>query len=318
MNAENFADYLKQPAKLYQLPYQELKNLATEYPYVANIHLLLVLKSKIENDPKYPQYLHQLSARTFDRAQLQQLIQKELTRLAELQTEPEEKLELKGLEELQEQLLEWVVEPTDQSETEAVSRVAQIPDEPPSIPPKSEEMEEVKTDSRTDPDLTVPAPKEPVSEPQTSSEATPYKPAAALLEDISAMVGIIAQLTVNQTAEKQIESKEVILNPQGSPLPKASFSSWSQREAGKKKDRLARLRKKIKAEPRTTDKPTAKKIARRSIQDSPGLVSETLAKLLAEQGQHKKAIKMYERLSLLFPQKSRYFAGIIENLKQKS
>ena len=53
MNAESFSTYLAQPAKLYQLPYQEIKNLVAEYPYSANLRRLLLLKSKIEQDPKF-------------------------------------------------------------------------------------------------------------------------------------------------------------------------------------------------------------------------------------------------------------------------
>jgi hypothetical protein len=44
------------------------------------------------------------------------------------------------------------------------------------------------------------------------------------------------------------------------------------------------------------------------------IVSETLADLLALQGQNIKAIKMYKTLSLKFPEKSRFFAEKIEEL----
>ncbi len=44
------------------------------------------------------------------------------------------------------------------------------------------------------------------------------------------------------------------------------------------------------------------------------IVSETLADLLALQGQNSKAIKMYKSLSLKFPEKSRFFAEKIEEL----
>ena len=48
MNAENFGDYLKNPALLYQLSYQELKSLVLQYPFSANLHALLFQKSQIE------------------------------------------------------------------------------------------------------------------------------------------------------------------------------------------------------------------------------------------------------------------------------
>jgi len=46
------------------------------------------------------------------------------------------------------------------------------------------------------------------------------------------------------------------------------------------------------------------------------IFSETLADLLASQGHTKKAIQMYQRLSLIYPEKSRLFAAKIEELKK--
>jgi len=47
------------------------------------------------------------------------------------------------------------------------------------------------------------------------------------------------------------------------------------------------------------------------------IVSESLANLLADQGHSKKAKEMYTKLSLIFPEKSAYFASQIEKIKGK-
>ncbi len=52
-----------------------------------------------------------------------------------------------------------------------------------------------------------------------------------------------------------------------------------------------------------------------SLVEDPEIVSETLAMLYLRQGYPGKAIKIYKKLALLFPEKSCYFAALIQEAK---
>lgn len=81
------------------------------------------------------------------------------------------------------------------------------------------------------------------------------------------------------------------------------------------------IEKFIREEPRISTPKTAffnpSQSAVRSSVDDEEIVTETLARLYAEQGNLQKSVKIFEKLSLLFPEKSRYFAAQIEKINSK-
>ncbi|MFZ9630836.1 MAG: hypothetical protein ACO3AQ_02250 [Bacteroidia bacterium] len=56
---------------------------------------------------------------------------------------------------------------------------------------------------------------------------------------------------------------------------------------------------------------------KRSETFSPGIVTETLANIFRTQGHFEKAIISYQKLQLKFPEKSAYFASLIEQIKKE-
>jgi hypothetical protein len=114
MNAENFHEYLKNPSKLYQINYQELKSLVLQYPFSPNLRYLLLLKSQFENHKESDRNLVSAAIYSLDREQLHKKVQQN-SRLLEIHENyslMEDFLELKDLTTLEDLASNLSSEPT--------------------------------------------------------------------------------------------------------------------------------------------------------------------------------------------------------------
>ncbi len=271
MNRQTFHEYLEEPSKLYQLSLTELQGLVLDYPYSSNLRLLLLLKARLEGHPKAELITSQVAARTFDRAHLYHL-------LSQLETEAEgETLELKGLEDLEMELLEAT--PTESQDLEVSEQQGPLSIQPPPFTP-------------TAPDL-------------DDSAAVVEQPELPTVDQSSAQ---IAATDRTETAEMAKSDTE-----RSSASATDASRSLAVRLNRLKRRQLSQLVQQEADSPEAT----LKQIARRSIARHRGVASETLAKLLVGQGQYQRAIKMYEELSLAHPEKKPIFAPLIKELKEK-
>jgi tetratricopeptide (TPR) repeat protein len=58
-------------------------------------------------------------------------------------------------------------------------------------------------------------------------------------------------------------------------------------------------------------------MAAKSLEEDADLATETLAKIYIKKGNYAKAIRIYQKLILYYPEKSNYFATLIESLRDK-
>ncbi|MBI5915556.1 MAG: hypothetical protein HY842_09280 [Bacteroidetes bacterium] len=110
---------------------------------------------------------------------------------------------------------------------------------------------------------------------------------------------------------------------QPAPLPKSQFNSWLRRFKPPQAGMLAGELKDISLNSRYLHeeaeqvKDDAKHVADKSVAEDDDIISETLALLLEKQKHYEKAISMYRRLGLQYPEKSSLFAAKIEELSKK-
>ncbi|HWK57057.1 MAG TPA: hypothetical protein VNQ80_06960 [Parapedobacter sp.] len=129
---------------------------------------------------------------------------------------------------------------------------------------------------------------------------------------------------VNAPADEQIldhQIRENIFHLQ-SPEEKLSTAHAPETisfQVPKKTDPIIErfIREEPQIKPPQADKINLENKARKSAEDQLTLVTETLANIYVEQGLYPKAIAIYKKLSLKYPEKSTYFAARITELTNK-
>ena len=293
MNHTNFVDCLEQPARLLQLNYQELKNLVMAFPYSPNLRVMLWLRSIVESDGKSEMYLQRAAGSTFDRAQL----------LALSRQFAQAKL----------QLADWAESPVLQERVELraatpVSAASAAVSEAPSVSmPTAATAEEKQSLSQMLDELSqalaqlpMQAVEETAVTPDNLDEVEYRK------NEIAATLADTPPVADSQRIHKMIEDRKAASLARLSARRRAGAATERQTPAAHTNQQPA---------PEAVER--ADLVARQSLRDNEEIFSEGLASLLVMQGEYPRAIKMYEKLCLVFPDKKDNFAAIIENLQQK-
>ncbi|CAH1001358.1 hypothetical protein LEM8419_02259 [Neolewinella maritima] len=287
MNAQDFLHYLEQPDLLASLPLSDLIDLSERYPYAPNVHLLTALRAKKEQHPELEHYLSRFAAATFDRPHLYNL----LHRMDQRVSEADDTLELIALDELELAPLTHSPAPPQAAEAlpSRLNRVPPKPTPPPPPPPiRGDEGEDVRP-SRTPP----------------SERSGPVSTPSEWVATAAAFHGLYSSSAGRSRATLPALESSAGAAPQDASVFTPIAAKY--RAAMALRSRLEQLRmQRAQARSVTEGDPVPE-----------GIVSETLAELLVRQEQYHHAIRMYQRLVLLYPQKKPIFAGRIQELREK-
>lgn len=356
MNSENFHEYVKNPSMLHQVSYQELKSLVLQYPYSPNLRYLLLLKSLLDQHKDFDKNQVLASLSSPDRKKLRQLV-KQYSKLRELQenyTLNEDFLELKDLSVLEDLVVESEVEAPAPQKGAAVpppvSTKFEFLDEEIEEEGDLNFLEGLIGGEVGEPNnASEPAPNaaleelypEPVEvEPPLDTELTledmmvqdfgPTETMPAELPHPEEILPTLEDKMERVAPEKpSISPSEIPLeitneaDLQPMPLPKSSFNAWLRKlnppQAGILNTNLKdiSLNSKHLHHAEEEKEPAPNLFADHSVEEDEEIASETLALLLEKQKFYDKAISMYQRLKLLYPEKSGLFAAKIEELNKK-
>ena len=346
MLQQQFIQLIKKPYHIASLQMAELEVLINEYPFFESAHLLYTKGLHEQNAINYSKQLRKTAIVANSRAVLYELIHQKVNRVAE-----EISFKTNVTETIAEQIItEKEIAKEVQTHEAPIStspititnndiKVIYVN----TVSSSVSNVEKVVT--RSEPvnnDIAI------LKDIENETEAPIEEPIAEAFNEEKLNTQI--QSEINRGIIQSYVETDIIKTPElhkEEPKEPVSFTDWLNRvkkESGTIQKTEVKINKEPEILPKTVKKPSFfdqnKGIIDKIIESDPGriklgnqkfftpnvdakqsllenehLVTETLAKIYALQGNNSKAIRAYEILSLKFPQKSVYFATLIEKLK---
>ena len=313
MQAKEFINYIKNPNSLEKNSVKELQKLVNDFPYFQSAHLLLSLASKKWDASVYQKSLKKTAIVVTNRSHLFNLIQQFEISNTVIEDSDHQKL-----------VVEEVLEPIDSTKELNILKATEL-----LIENSDSEISETGIQQKTKPNA------EDVLENEIAKQVV-----GAIVEkqmfNLSDTQLLFKQnkepetftdwLRLIQKSNKQLSAENILdTNTENNTDIKTRLEKGkiiTQESAlNKKLKNLALIDKIIENSPGQIKIKDDQKFyspehnAKESLLENEHLVSETLAKIYALQGSVNKAVRAYEILSLKFPQKSAYFASLIQKLK---
>jgi hypothetical protein len=342
MQAGELLSLIKNPASLKQEDVARLERITSDFPYFQPAQLLLCMAARKWDAGVYQHQLKRTAITASSRSHLYDLI-KGVEK--DMQTPAANTSESKGTAEIKPKLRDQSTE----EELRIVNANAESAKGPKDKPLQGissfleaelpedfleQEIQKQVTAAVVDKEI-ISAGKDVV--PEAKSEAIPEEKQ----DESGSFSDWLEQLkkpaeTPKASLKKKKENPEEAANkakPQSQPQPlsaQASFSHEAKKDQPQSEDlqNAKRIKQKALIDKIIENSPgvirpkedqkffTPERKAKESLLENEHLVTETLAKIYAMQGNISKAIRSYEILSLKYPQKSAYFASLIQKLKQ--
>lgn len=321
ISGEEIAKYIEAPNSIRFENISDLKLLIDKYPYASTVHILYLKAIALANHLDFEFVLKKTAGHVHDRSQLYQIIN---TR-SDIQEKTIEEKEAKK-----------TTQPTTEKETTVIKTTVNTGQKV-STPVNETKAEELKEQTITQPDnLDVEILNKAIDVGYVDSnlQVPPAEHKVQPKEDTAKNNSVQEEKIILKQAEEKEQLKENTFETTNKPL---SFVEWLKaKKAGNTKTNLTEVSKEksennvqkrpinelldkfIEEEPSISrpvkDFFSPSKNAKKSIEETDDLVTETLAKIYVLQKNYKKAIAAYKQLILLYPEKKTFFASQIEKL----
>lgn len=287
-----WAQHLVGKNSLEECTVQEIQQLTDRYPYYAPAQFLLLQKLKAEHSPDYTIQLQKAVLYYHDPLLLEFILSPQ-----KYYTEVEEVPEVAEHEETAQPAEEVAVAPVE----------AQVSEDEEFSAPAAEETELPR--SLAEEASTVPEPAITEEEPQPGAPEEPQLPTFKFQlsgDQPPAGPSFEPYHTVDYFASQGIKLSQEETGKDEFGKQLKSFTEWL-----KTMKRLPVTEMVAKMD--TGSESRVKDLANDSVSDN-NIVTETMAEVWVKQGNHQKALEVYNKLILLNPSKKAYFAAKIENL----